>query len=344
MQVAFSLFESRSIQRYALIAGAACLVFSGAASAHAATSPEKAPTVASASNAERKFKSLYQREAAFRSKEFPGRIRSDEEDPGFMGDNSDAAEQRRLLVWKKFAAEADKISPAALSTESRVNLQIFINQLRNQINATSLNAHLLTFNSDSQFWASAANMGDNMRCATVAVCQRYLKQLGAISRSFEEKIGLMRLGIARGMTLPRIVLNGRDASIERHIVDQAEKSVFFQAFAKLPESMPSAQKLELQNAAKEMIATKVIPAYRKLLDFIRTEYTPQARTSIAAYDLPNGQAYYRAQILEYTTLEASPEEIHTIGLSEVARIRSDMAKIMADLKFQGDFPAFLRFL
>lgn len=295
-------------------------------------------------DSEQNFKSLYEQEAAFRAKEFPGRDRSDEEDAGLTGDNSDAAEQRRLGQWKKFAADAAKISDSSLSAESRINLQIFMYQLNNQINATSLNAHLLTFNSDSQFWASTANMGDNTHCVTVKACTRYIKQLGTIAHSFEEKIELMRLGISRGVTLPRIVLNGRDASIERHIVTKPEESVFYKAFAQLPDALSDSEKLALQNEAKAVISKDVIPAYRALLSFIRDEYMPNARTSIAAYDLPNGKAYYRAQILEYTTLDARPEEIHAIGLNEVARIRGDMAKIMADLKFDGDFPAFLKFL
>src|SRR5262249_7238511 len=88
----------------------------------------------------------------------------------------------------------------------------------------------------------------------------------------------------------------------------------------------------------------VIPAYAKLLAYWRTDYAPHLRKGLAAEGLPDGKAYYRAQIRAYTTLDKSPEEIHAIGLAEVAKIRAQMADIMKEVKFQGDFPAFLHFL
>ena len=187
-------------------------------------------------------------------------------------------------------------------------------------------------------------MGESARCVDMTSCNQLLKQFSFIERSFNEKIGLMKLGIAKGMTLPQVVLTGRDASIAKHVVVSADQSVFFNAFTKLPNSLNDAQKSELQDKARKVISDKVIPAYAKLLQFIREEYIPNARKTIAAFDLPNGEAYYRSQIFEYTTLDLTPDQIHTIGLEEVARIRSDMNKIIKDLKFEGDFPAFLTFL
>lgn len=294
--------------------------------------------------AEVSFKTLYQKEAAFRNKEFPGRRAADDEDEITQADYSDAAEQRRLKVWRSFAEEMKKINPALLSHESRINFKIFSDQITNRINATKLDAHLLTFNSDSQFWAGTAGAAESTRCTSVKNCERFLKQIASIPRTFEQKIALMKLGLERGMTMPQVVLNGRDASIQRHVVTDVNDSVFYKAFTQLPATISPAQQADLQKRAKSLIADKVIPAYQNLLNFIRNEYMPKARKTIAAYDLPNGKAFYQAQIFEYTTLDNTPEEIHTIGLTEVARIRSDMERIISDLKFNGDFKAFLHFL
>jgi uncharacterized protein (DUF885 family) len=87
-----------------------------------------------------------------------------------------------------------------------------------------------------------------------------------------------------------------------------------------------------------------MPAYRKLLDFYRTEYLPKARTTVSAQALPDGDAFYRAQIREFTTLDLSPEEIHEIGLKEVARIDDEMRKTMRESGFKGSFEEFLKFL
>lgn len=290
------------------------------------------------------FKNLYQKETAFRNKEFPGRRAADDEDEITQADYSDAAEQRRLKVWRSLAEDIKKIDPSLLSNESRINYKIFADQLTNRINATTLDAHLLTFNSDSQFWASTAGAAESTRCTSVKNCERFIKQLASIPQSFSQKIALMKLGIERGMTMPQVVLTGRDASIQKHLTTAVDTSVFYKAFTQLPASISPAQQADLQKRAKAVITDQVIPAYQNLLDFIRHEYMPKSRKSIAAYDLPNGKAFYQAQIFEYTTLENTPEEIHSIGLKEVARIRSDMEKIISELKFNGDFKAFLHFL
>jgi len=88
----------------------------------------------------------------------------------------------------------------------------------------------------------------------------------------------------------------------------------------------------------------VLPAYRKLLQFYRSEYLPRARTGVSARELPDGDAYYRAQVREFTTLELSPEEIHQIGLKEVARINAEMRKTIVESGFKGSFEEFLKFL
>ena len=308
------------------------------------SSNNRTTSVSDKTAAEQMFKELYQKEAAFRSKEFPGRRAADDEDEITQADYSDAAEQRRLKTWRDFAEQLQKINADHLSSESKINLRVFSDQLTNRINSTSLNAHLLTFNSDSQFWASTAGAAESTRCLDVKSCERFLKQLNSIPQTFAQKIALMKLGIERGMTMPGVVLTGRDASIQRHVISDVGNSVFYKAFTQLPASINPTKQAELQQRAKKVISEKVIPAYQELLSFIRNEYMPKARKTIAAYDLPNGKAFYQAQIFEYTTLNDSPEDIHAVGLSEVTRIRSDMAKIISDLKFEGDFKAFLQFL
>lgn len=308
-----------------------------------ATKAEAAQTMAQSTQAEAAFKKLYEQEATFRSKEF-SRDNQDEDEEEMGADISDTAEQRRLKIWQDFFARAQKIDMKNLSAESRINLRIFSNQMQHRINAIRLNAHLLVFNSDSQFWASTAGAAESMRCKTFRSCEEQLQQLKKIAPNFEQKIALMKLGIARGMTQAQVVLQGRDASIARHLVSDVENSVFYKAFAQLPPELNPEQRSSLQQRAKQIINEKVIPAYRQLYDFIRNEYQLKARTSIAATDLPNGKDFYQAQIFEYTTLNSTPEEIHAIGVREVARIRADMHRIIRDTKFDGDFAAFLHFL
>lgn len=337
--------HSRQLLRNSALALALCSALPACALVQTVAEPGTLSGQSSSqqAQAEATFKALYEKEATFRAKEFSSKRHSDEDEEA-GSDMSDAAERKRLMVWKDFFDQAQKIEVKSLSDESQINWRIFSDQLQHRINAIRLDAHLLAFNSDSQFWASTAGAAESTRCKTFKSCEDQLQQLKKITPYFEQKIALMRLGIARGMTQPQVVLQGRDASIARHIVNQVEDSIFYQTFAQLPASLSNEQRAALQLRAKQVITEKVIPAYRHLYDFIREEYLPNARTSIAAYDLPNGKEFYQAQILEYTTLSSTPEEIHAIGLSEVTRIRAEMQSIIRDLKFEGDFAAFLHYL
>src|SRR3546814_11607860 len=87
-----------------------------------------------------------------------------------------------------------------------------------------------------------------------------------------------------------------------------------------------------------------MPAHAKLLAFLRDEYIPGARKSLAAYDLPDGRAYYQSKIAEFTTRDLTPDQVHAIGLAEVKKIRARMQAVMDEVGFKGDLPAFLHFL
>jgi uncharacterized protein (DUF885 family) len=97
----------------------------------------------------------------------------------------------------------------------------------------------------------------------------------------------------------------------------------------------------LRRQAIDVIRDEVQPAYRELLEFMRVSYLPHTRTTLAAWDLPDGKAYYRAKIREFTTLDEGPAEIHAIGLEEVANLREEMQGVMRETGFKGDLPAFL---
>jgi uncharacterized protein (DUF885 family) len=120
--------------------------------------------------------------------------------------------------------------------------------------------------------------------------------------------------------------------------------VFYRPLARLPDSWPAAERGALQARGREVIADAVQPAFAAVRDFLRDDYIPGARTTIAAHDLPDGEAWYRAQIREYTTLDLTPEAIHAIGQDQVRRIRAEMQAIIDGLEFDGDFAAFLAFL
>ena len=112
----------------------------------------------------------------------------------------------------------------------------------------------------------------------------------------------------------------------------------------MPPSIPADQQAALKAEAARAIREDVVPAHQKLLAFMRTEYFPKATQTLSSEAYPDGKAYYQHMIHEYTTLDLSPDEIHAIGLSEVARIHAEMLTVMAQTGFKGTFPEFLTYL
>jgi uncharacterized protein (DUF885 family) len=164
-----------------------------------------------------------------------------------------------------------------------------------------------------------------------------------IPRYFHEQIDEMRRGLRRGFTPPRVTLRGRDASLTAVTEAAPEASLFYTPFRDMS-GVAEADKSDLRAQAISTIREIVQPAYRELLAFMRTEYLPGTRTTVAASDLPDGAAYYRAKIREFTTVDRDPASIHVFGEAEVARLHEQMLAAMREAGFTGDFPAFLKFL
>lgn len=297
-----------------------------------------------ADTAAARFQALHERDAAFRKAD--SQSSDDEGMPARrLQDVSDAARERRLTHWRGVREELAGIDADELSAEDRINYVIFRDQIDNRIADTELGGWQMPLNSDSSFFAAIAMMPDRTALATPNDAEAYLARLSDIPRFFDQQIANMRAGLASGMTVPRVVLDGRDAAAATHAeVERVEDSVFWRPLTRLPAAWPEATRSDLQTRARAIIAEQVQPAYGTVRDFLRDEYIPGARTTIAAHDLPDGEAYYRAQIREYTTLDLSPDQIHDIGVAEVARIRAEMQTIIDGTDFEGDFADFLRYL
>ncbi len=112
----------------------------------------------------------------------------------------------------------------------------------------------------------------------------------------------------------------------------------------MPSTIPAAEQAALRAEGEKVIREVVAPAYAKLYAFIREDYMKKARTTLAAEKEPDGPAFYQAQIKGFTTLDLTAEQIHQMGLKEVARIRAEMEQVKASTGFKGDMPAFLKFL
>jgi uncharacterized protein (DUF885 family) len=293
-----------------------------------------------------RFHDLFHREWEYRLKEDPlfattvGRHEYDDRLPDIS--TEDLA--RRAAAGKAFLAELAAIDRSKLSSLDGVNYDIFHDQLADGIASWELGEDQLPFNADSGFHSDFARLPEVVPLVTVKDYDNYISRLRAWPRYVDQEIEQMRLGLKRGLTVPRAVLNGFDGSITPYIVETPEKSGFWKPFERFPSSVPEADRERLRREGRQAVAEGAIPGYRKFLDFYRKEYLPGSRRTIAAADLPNGQAFYAHQIRRYTTLNLSPDEIHKIGLAEVDRIAKEMDAVMKQTGFKGDFAAFVQFL
>ncbi len=291
------------------------------------------------------FESIYKAEWSWRQKQF-----ADNEDSNNEAINphlpnvSKAAQDERLNFWKDILLRLQKVDTAALSSQRQVDFSVYKNQIETLISEQEFRLYEKPLSGDTSFWGDMASTA-RRSFKNELDYRNYLAQLDAMPLYFQQSTDNMRAGLKRGFTPPRIALQGRDASAAsvadaKSIVD----SIYYTPFRDMPTQIPSRVQDELRKLATEAIRDQVIPAHKTLLKFLREEYIPQSQPSIAAYDLPDGKAFYQAQIKVYTTLDLPPEQIHQIGLTEVAKIKTEMSDVMKEVKFQGDLPAFLHFL
>jgi uncharacterized protein (DUF885 family) len=292
------------------------------------------------------FREIYEKEWKFRMKEFPviaSRAGHHEYD-GQLGEVSEAAQARRNDFWTAIRSELNELSCDRLDREECINYRIFVKQMDNFLADYEIGSYLIPFNSDWGFYMGWSRLPRETDFASLEDYRNYLGRLDQLSTVMDQYIALMRRGLERGITQPRVILDGRDEPIRNQIVSTARQSPFFAPFNELPESVAGGEKAELISAAEQIISTGVIPAYQRLYDFFHQEYVPGARNTLGAGELPGGERYYQAKIQRYATVDMTPAEIHGIGLEQVARIRAEMEAIIEEVGFEGDFAAFLEFL
>jgi len=261
-----------------------------------------------------------------------------------LSDESEEGLARRERETRAFLEALGKIDRAALPPADQVSYDLFGSELADRLDARKFGEEQLLLNADSGFHTALARLPEEVPLATVRDYENYLARLRQFPRVFEESIALMRRGLSRGMTPPRVAIDGVDATAAAHAVATPEESDLYEPFADFPATFAAADKDRLRAAGRKAVEEAVLPSYRLFRDFLRDEYLPQSRATLAAADLPDGREYYRYLIRHFTTLDMTPEAIHELGLQQMARIRSEMDGVMKRTGWGGDFAGFLEFL
>ncbi len=236
------------------------------------------------------------------------------------------------------------LDPGNLDAAQQFNLMLLLNRLELRVEAQQFPTDLLQMSQMGGPQQEAAAMLAMMPKNSISALENQLGRLEALPARIDQSIALMRQGLEQGITPPKITLRDVPQQIRNQLLDDPAESPLLGAFVALPEGVDPLQAASLQERAYKAYRESVVPAYERLLAFTENEYLPGARESIAATDLPNGEAWYAYNVAARTTTQMTPQEIHDIGLSEVKRIRAEMDRVITESGFSGSFEEFLEFL
>lgn len=307
---------------------------------------QAAPRAAATANAaDQRFDAIWQAEWKWRLDQG---LAWDEDSPralrGELARVDARTQAARLAYWQDVLRRLDTIRPEQLSAPRKIDYAVYRAQIAAFVEAQRFREYEQPVNADSAFWSDITYIA-RKPFKTEAEYRAYLKQLADLPRYFGEETENMRAGLARGFTPPKVTLAGREAPLVNIAnAKTPQDTVFYTPFKEMPATIPAAVQDELRAQGTWLIAERVQPAYAAVLRFVQAEYFPRARTTLAADSLPDGKAYYQSKIVEFTTTDMTAQQIHQVGLAEMARIRAEMQQTMDKAGFKGDLPAFLAFL
>ena len=269
---------------------------------------------------------------------------------GYPGQNDRWSDRSRPAI-KRHEADVHctlkilkSIPRAALSAKSKVNYDLARHELEQSIAGDAFPGELMPVNQMGGVQTDPVDIFSAMPAGSASDFENILTRLEKLPVVIAEVEALMREGMAKKVTPPKIFMPRVTEQLTLLTPAKVEDSPLFRVFADMAPSIDKADQEKIRGRAKEILQTKVYPAYLKFKDFVTGEYTPAARDTVAWSDLPNGKAWYEYLIKHHTTVAATADELHETGLREVARITAAMNKIKDRVEFKGDLKAFNKFL
>jgi len=252
---------------------------------------------------------------------------------------------RRAEAAAGFLNRLKEIDRSDLSDADRVNADLLQFILEQDVALAAFRPYRMPFRADTGFHTGVSYAMGATTFRTGKDYEDYLKRLGAMPRYIQQNIENMRAGLAEGFTQPKEIIPLIIPSFEALVTAKAEDHPLYAPFADMPDTITARRQRALRKRANELFDEAVTPAFAGLATFMKDEYLPGARETLGVSETPDGEAYYAALVRYFTTLDdVTPDEIHEIGLKEVARIRKEMAEVIEAAEFDGSFEEFLEFL
>ncbi len=248
---------------------------------------------------------------------------------------------------RRYLERVRRFDPDALTGSARISYDIFVRERELALEGLRFPGWLLAIDQLDSLASTFAVFGSGAGAQpfrNVRDYDAFLARSVDFERWVDSAIVALREGLARGVTQPRAVIAKVVPQLREVAGPDPERTIFWQAVKAMPETIAPTERAAIEARWRSAIRERIVPAYRRLADFIEQEYVPQARTSVGWSALPQGAEWYRHRIRVQTTTTLGAEEIHAIGLAEVARIRAEMDAVRRKVGFDGDLAAFFRHL
>ena len=258
-------------------------------------------------------------------------------------DISPAGFARRAAHARELQARVHAVDPAPLSPDDRLSLDLFTREVDVAVEGEPYRLwHIVLDQRDGV--QTADDLGSSLRFATTADYDAWIARLRAVPAYVDGAIATLREGTKEHIVQPRVVMERVPAQIAKQVVSDPEQSPFWRPLRSMPASIPQADRDRIAQGARAAIIGAVVPAYRRLGEYFSREYLPSCLPDVGAWQLPRGGDAYAYLVRMQTTTKLTPEQVHDVGLREVARIRGEMLALMARVGFKGTLPEFFAWL
>lgn len=275
---------------------------------------------------------------------FVGDTRYNDQLPNFFSAQYRDQESAFAKAW---LAKAEAIGPDGLDGQARLSYDIFVRDLRNEIEGERFPDWQQPLDQFRNIAGMVAQLGSGTNAQpfeTVKDYDNWLARANRLPELFGTMQDNMRIGMKSGVVQPKVLMVKVIPQLDALITEKPEDSLFWKPISNLPKDFSDADKTRLTAAYRDVIANKIMPAYRELRRFTKDEYLPACRDTVSLSALPDGQAWYAYRARMSTTTDLPPAQIHDIGLKEVERIHSEMDAVIKQVGFKGSRKEFFAYV
>src|SRR5210317_1620592 len=248
---------------------------------------------------------------------------------------------------EEFLQRLLEIDREQLSYQDQMSYDMFRLARETELEGDQFPGHLQPINqfySITNFFVQLGSGASAHPFKTVKDYEDFLSRADGYSVIIDQIITNMKEGMLQGITQPRILMEKLQPQIDVHIVDDPKDSNFYAPVTNMPEDFSDDDRARLTAAYEDKIMNTIIPSYQRISNFLGDEYLANARDTVGLYAQPNGAAWYEYMVRMRTTSDMTPDEIHQVGLNEVARIHGEMRGVMEEVGFEGDLKEFFEYM